>query len=1285
MATLVLQAAGAYLGGLFGAFGATIGTAAGALGGYLVDRALLGGSQNRQGPRLSGMQPLMGEDGAPLARVYGSARSGGTLIWATRFQEVATTERQGFKGGPKTTTFAYLANFAIAICEGEIAGIRRVWADGKELDLEDFTVRMYRGAADQLPDPLIEAKQGTGNAPAYRGTAYMVFDGFPLGNFGNRIPQFSFEVLRPVGGLGPKIKAMTLIPGSTEYGYAPLPVTRQVQEGETQSLNRHVLHGASDWTASIDELQALCPQLESVALVVTWFGNDLRCGECTVKPGVTTRDAAGLSAAWRVSDATRADAHLVSTHEGGASFGGTPSDQSVIDAIRDLSSRGLNVTLYPFIMMDVPAGNTLASPYGGTSQAAYPWRGEITCHPAAGMPGTVDKTAAAGTQTTAFFGSADAAQFSASGDVIHFSGGPDWSYRRFVLHYAKLAAIAGGVDAFLIGSEMRGVTRIRSTASAFPAVSQLVSLAGQVRAILGLTPKLTYGADWSEYFGYHPADGSGDVFFNLDPLWASSHISAIGIDNYMPLSDWRDEDYLGGNPDGARSPDDEAAMTAAISAGEGYDWYYASDADRAARVRTPITDGAAGKPWVFRYKDIRSWWENEHYDRPAGTELGTPTDWVPRSKPIWFTELGCAAINKAGNQPNVFLDPKSANSAKPRFSNGGRSDHAQLRFLNAHLDHWQGANNPVSPVYGGPMLDNSNLYLWAWDARPFPAFPLRSGVWSDGRNWVTGHWLNGRLDGISLGDLVAAIIADHGIAAAQTMEADGFLQGYVIAAPGTARDALAPLTDVWQIDVSEKNGALAFTSRSRAQGSPALIDDFVFAGSGGPVTVKLIDLGAVPRETLLGFRDPLRDYQSATVEVRAETGEAGTERIELPAMIDPGIADALVKEWHRARMSARKEIVLSAPWRYAALAPGDLVSVAELGGETFRIIRIEDGDSRKIEALSTVSLYPHAVQSVLPEGEIDVGAVTGAPLFHLMDLPLLPGESDPANAFKLAVWTKPWRSQAIFVSPASDGFVQRGSARQPATTGSLVTPLSPGETGRFDLENKVTVRLRSGELQSVADGQLLNGANAALVQAVNGAWEVLQFRSAAETSPGVWELTGLLRGQLGTEDAMQAGSLTGSTFVLMSGAVIPAGLNTNEIGIELHWKAGPAGKEFSSQYFVEKVATGGIRALTPLSPVHLKKLAQPNGDVNFTWIRRGRTDADNWLATEIPLGEAVESYRIRIVSVAAALIREAYSPVGSWLWTSAMQAADAASAPFSIEIAQMSEAAGAGIAARLTL
>ena len=49
-----------------------------------------------------------------------------------------------------------------------------------------------------------------------------------------------------------------------------------------------------------------------------------------------------------------------------------------------------------------------------------------------------------------------------------------------------------------------------------------------------------YAADWSEYFEHQPGDGSGDVFCHLDPLWADPEIDFIDIDNYMPLSDWRD-------------------------------------------------------------------------------------------------------------------------------------------------------------------------------------------------------------------------------------------------------------------------------------------------------------------------------------------------------------------------------------------------------------------------------------------------------------------------------------------------------------------------------------------------------------------------------------------------------------------------------------------------------------------------------------------------------------------------------------------------------------------------
>lgn len=385
--------------------------------------------------------------------------------------------------------------------------------------------------------------------------------------------------------------------------------------------------------------------------------------------------------------------------DGGAAYGGTPSDRSVIDAIAEIKARGLGVTLYPFVMMDIADGNALPDPYGGTAQPAYPWRGRITADPAPMLPASADRTAAARAQVGAFCGAALGSQFASSADTIVFSGADEWGYRRMVLHYAHLAVQAGGVDAFLIGSELRGLTTLRDETGVFPFVEQLCALAADVRAVVGTSTRLTYGADWSEYFGHHPVDGSGDVYFHLDPLWAHPAIDAVGIDNYMPLSDWRDADYAGGNPDGFASPYDPAGLAAAVAGGEGHQWYYPDAEARALRVRAAITDGAYSKPWVYRYKDIVNWWSNRHFNRVGGVEQAVPTAWVPQAKPIWFTELGCPAVDKGPNQPNVFPDPKSTENGVPYFSGGGRSDAAQHRFLQAHLRHWDGtAANPVSTV-----------------------------------------------------------------------------------------------------------------------------------------------------------------------------------------------------------------------------------------------------------------------------------------------------------------------------------------------------------------------------------------------------------------------------------------------------------------------------------------------------------------------------------------------------------------------------------------------------------
>jgi hypothetical protein len=92
MATLVLQAAGSFLGGMLGPIGGAIGSAAGAMAGYMIDRTLIEGSRRIEGPRLSSMQPFLAEEGVPVARVYGTMRIGGNIIWATRFEEEQQTD-----------------------------------------------------------------------------------------------------------------------------------------------------------------------------------------------------------------------------------------------------------------------------------------------------------------------------------------------------------------------------------------------------------------------------------------------------------------------------------------------------------------------------------------------------------------------------------------------------------------------------------------------------------------------------------------------------------------------------------------------------------------------------------------------------------------------------------------------------------------------------------------------------------------------------------------------------------------------------------------------------------------------------------------------------------------------------------------------------------------------------------------------------------------------------------------------------------------------------------------
>jgi hypothetical protein len=146
---------------------------------------------------------------------------------------------------------------------------------------------------------------GAANTPAYRGTAYVVFEDLALATFGTRLPQSSFEVFRPLADADTAeglTRAVTLIPASGEFTYATDAI-RKGSGGATVAENLNALPDQPDIVVALDRLQAMAPAVESVSLVVAWFGDDLRAGlvqgKARCRSGFQGHHTSQLDGEWR--------------------------------------------------------------------------------------------------------------------------------------------------------------------------------------------------------------------------------------------------------------------------------------------------------------------------------------------------------------------------------------------------------------------------------------------------------------------------------------------------------------------------------------------------------------------------------------------------------------------------------------------------------------------------------------------------------------------------------------------------------------------------------------------------------------------------------------------------------------------------------------------------------------------------------------------------------------------------------------------------------------------------
>ena len=202
--------------------------------------------------RMSDLKVSSSTYGRGIPKVYGTWRCTGNMFWATDIVEKKKyvgqkgkqlSDSKGSKKADKgkaQEVYEYYGNFAMGLCEGEVAEVIRIWADsnliydkynpggyydddgvwhpvvsvgfsqpsdrhgsksgaaqkkGSNRNSGMFPYRFYGGTEYQEKDPYMVSRSGEAYTPAYKGLCYLFFENFPLMDFGNRIPTITAEVV----------------------------------------------------------------------------------------------------------------------------------------------------------------------------------------------------------------------------------------------------------------------------------------------------------------------------------------------------------------------------------------------------------------------------------------------------------------------------------------------------------------------------------------------------------------------------------------------------------------------------------------------------------------------------------------------------------------------------------------------------------------------------------------------------------------------------------------------------------------------------------------------------------------------------------------------------------------------------------------------------------------------------------------------------------------------------------------------------------------------------------
>ena len=562
---------------------------------------------------------------------------------------------------------------------------------------------------------------------------------------------------------------------------------------------------------------------------------------------------------------------------------------------------------------------------------------------------------------------------------------------------------------------------------------------------------------------------------------------------------------------------------------------------------------------------------------------------------------------------------------------------------------------------------------------PYVFLPEAPGVLigSDGQTYITELATTNTqalvAGTVTLGSIIGGLLDSVGIDATRRTigGASTPVKGYTIARHTDAQQALQGLQQAFQFDAGEWDGKIQFVPRGGAIKKALSLADLCEVDGPALLETRAQEV-ELPRKLSVTYADPALNYTPSkqTAERYTATASVTEGQIEIPVVLDSDeaakVADILLKaSWN----DLQGGVEFTLPDQFSDLTPTDAIELP-VGPKTQRV-RIDEigraaGRLKVVGRIDRTGSYVSTATGTPPGGTNQgLTGLRGPTTLAVLNVAPLRDQDDSLGYYVAVNGPLPSWTGAIVQVSYDDGetWADLGSFSQEATMGTTLTALPQASPFVRDTRNTVRVQV-DGVLSSITEGALLREGNQAFIGD-----ELVQFQTATLVSPGVYDLSGLVRGRLGTSSAFAAP--VGSRFVLLDAfAWVP--LPIGQIGRLIQIRAVSVGTAEAAAPVLSTLF------LPPASQAEFEVAAlsarRTGSDLAVRWSPRGRLGVDANPVT----GPNLTSYRVALSGPSGGRTYTTTQPelVVSASDLAAIGASDAGSA--TVEVAAVNAITGPG-------